>query len=184
MICKRLVQLMAGEIWCESTPGEGTVFCFTAQFMVAEDLATQAADTCNDDPECQGQNADSELAGLRILLAEDNEINQMIALELLNLKGCVVDVAGTGQEALDLLQKNTYALVLMDIQMPVMDGLTATKTIRKNPLYGDLPIIAMTAHAMSGDRELSLETGMNDHITKPIDPESLYTAIKKWTAVS
>ncbi len=116
----------------------------------------------------------------KILLAEDNEINQILALELLQMEGFSVDVANNGHEVLELLNKFDYDLILMDIQMPEMDGLTATAEIRKNDKYRDLPILAMTAHAMSGDKELSLEVGMNDHITKPIDPEVLYSTIRKW----
>ncbi len=176
-ICKRLVELMSGEIWCESAPGQGTTFYFTAQFPLVEELG-QADDGA---PDVSAEEAlDKRLAGSRLLLAEDNDINQMIALELLNIKGYVVDVAATGREALDLLEKNTYDLVLMDIQMPVMDGLTAAKEIRADPRFKNLPIVAMTAHAMSGDRELSLSAGMNDHITKPINPDALYAALRRW----
>ncbi len=174
-ICKRLVELMHGEIWCESAPGKGTTFHFTARFAPAEDHRPDLL--CNAP---SAENSEECAAGIRLLLAEDNEINRIIALELLQIKGYAADVAATGQEALDLLEKNPYALVLMDIQMPVMDGLTATKRIRSDPRFRDLPIVAMTAHAMSGDRELSLAAGMNDHITKPIDPEALYTTLRKW----
>ena len=117
---------------------------------------------------------------MHVLLAEDNEINQMIAIELLSVKGVTVDAVANGLEVLEALEKGCYDLVLMDIQMPEMDGLTATGKIRANPRYKDLPIIAMTAHAMVGDREASLDGGMNDHVTKPIDPDLLYAALKRW----
>ncbi len=120
------------------------------------------------------------LNGARVLLAEDNEINQLIAVEFLKEKGVLVDVANTGLEALEMVKKKDYDLVLMDIQMPDMDGLTATREIRKDEKYKDLPILAMTAHAMAGDRELSLETKMNDHITKPISADVLYAALRRW----
>ena len=120
------------------------------------------------------------LKGARVLLAEDNEINQLIAVEFLTARGVLVDVANNGREAIEMLHKSEYDLVLMDIQMPEMDGLTATGEIRKEERYKDLPILAMTAHAMTGDRELSLEMKMNDHITKPIAAESLYAALQKW----
>ncbi|WP_163932071.1 response regulator [Paraferrimonas sp. SM1919] len=116
-----------------------------------------------------------------ILLVEDNIINQQVAKELLLSAGYVVDVVDDGQQALERLQSQPYDLVLMDIQMPVMDGLTAAKAIRNMPQYQDLPIIAMTAHAMSGDREKSLRAGMNDHITKPIDLVALLQMLKKWS---
>ncbi len=109
----------------------------------------------------------------KILLVEDNEINQQVAQELLEALDLVVTVAENGQKALDALQVETFALVLMDIQMPVMDGYAATKRIREDTRFVDLPIVAMTAHAMSGDRERCLEAGMDDHLTKPIDLQEL-----------
>lgn len=118
--------------------------------------------------------------GARILLAEDNRINQMVATEMLKMEGFRVDVAGNGRIALEMIQNNQYDLVLMDIQMPEMDGLEATKIIRSDPRFKNLPILAMTAHAMTGDRELSIEAGMNDHITKPIDQALLFNALVKW----
>lgn len=120
-------------------------------------------------------------AGKKLLLVEDNKINQMVAQLTLDKLGFAIDLAETGEEALDRVQKNTYDLVLMDIQMPVMDGLQASREIRK--LGGEftrLPIIAMTAHALSGDREVSLEAGMNDHVTKPIERETLVRIIGKF----
>ncbi|MDR0335475.1 MAG: response regulator [Planctomycetaceae bacterium] len=118
--------------------------------------------------------------GAKILLAEDNRINQMVATEMLKMEGFTVDVAGNGRIALEMIQKNHYDLVLMDIQMPEMDGLEATKIIRSDPRFSHIPILAMTAHAMTGDRELSIEAGMNDHITKPIDQALLFNALAKW----
>ncbi|MDR0703467.1 MAG: response regulator [Planctomycetaceae bacterium] len=120
------------------------------------------------------------IRGAKILLAEDNRINQMVATEMLKMEGFQVDVAGNGRIALEMLQNNQYDLVLMDIQMPEMDGLEATKIIRSDPRFDQLPILAMTAHAMTGDRELSIEAGMNDHITKPIDQALLFNALVKW----
>ncbi|AGW14690.1 response regulator [Megalodesulfovibrio gigas] len=122
------------------------------------------------------------IRGARILLAEDNEINQQIAIELLEKAGLVVEVANNGLEAVAAAASTCYDLVLMDIQMPEMDGLAATAAIRKldAPWSASMPVVAMTAHAMSGDRELSLEAGMNDHITKPIDPVQLLTTLVTW----
>ena len=121
-------------------------------------------------------------AGGKILLVEDNEINQQIATELLEQVGMEVEVASNGQEAVDLFLKKDFALILMDIQMPVMDGVTATQLIRTSGKTGAdaVPILAMTAHAMSGDREKSLNAGMNEHLTKPIDPNVLYAALDVW----
>lgn len=118
----------------------------------------------------------------RILLAEDNEINQEIAIELLEQVGAAIEVASNGQETVDLFLKKDFDLILMDIQMPVMDGMDATRAIRASGKAGAdrVPILAMTAHGMSGDREKSLQAGMNDHITKPIDPQLLYAALDAW----
>ncbi|MDR2756764.1 MAG: response regulator [Planctomycetaceae bacterium] len=120
------------------------------------------------------------IRGAKILLAEDNRINQMVATEMLKMEGFNVDVAVNGRIALEMIRGNHYDLVLMDIQMPEMDGLEATKIIRSDPQFSGLPILAMTAHAMTGDRELSIEAGMNDHITKPIDPALLFNTLAKW----
>lgn len=118
-----------------------------------------------------------KIRGARLLLAEDNEINQQIALEILQGAGLVVDVANNGKEAVDAVAAKEYALVLMDIQMPVLGGMEATAAIRETHTPEALPIIAMTAHAMSGDREKSLAAGMQDHVTKPINPSQLFMAI-------
>ena len=122
------------------------------------------------------------IAGARILLVEDNELNQEVALELLREAGLVVDLAENGQIALDRLAVDKYDLVLMDMQMPVMDGITATVEIRKQPALSALPVVAMTANAMQGDRHRCLAAGMNDHIAKPIEPEDLWKALLKWIA--
>jgi signal transduction histidine kinase/CheY-like chemotaxis protein/ABC-type amino acid transport substrate-binding protein len=126
------------------------------------------------------QSTVAHLKGSKILLAEDNEVNQLVAKRLLKNAGFVVNIANNGLEAVSMVQTELYDLVLMDIQMPEMDGLTATKTIRAIPGYERLPIVAMTAHAMSGDRELSLAAGMNDHVTKPINLNELYATLSRW----
>ncbi|HEX5681123.1 MAG TPA: response regulator, partial [Desulfobacterales bacterium] len=141
-----------------------------------------------------------KLAGASVLLVEDNEINQQVAMEILSGAGLKVMVANNGQEALDLVRANAFDAVLMDVQMPVMDGYTATQKIREleagswkleagyssasasslKPRASSLPIIAMTAHAMAGDHEKSVAAGMNDHVTKPIDPVQLFGTLAKW----
>ncbi|WDP88442.1 MAG: response regulator [Desulfobacter sp.] len=121
-----------------------------------------------------------DIRGARILLAEDNEINQQIAVEILENAGLSVDVANNGREAVDAVKIRDYDLVLMDIQMPEMNGMEATARIRGFKTIGELPIVAMTAHAMAGDREKSLAAGMQDHVTKPIDPKELFTALVRW----
>ena len=124
----------------------------------------------------------SYLEGKRILLVEDNEINMELAMELLKDVGIVCDSAWNGAEAIEKLKESNFDLVLMDIQMPVMDGLTASRKIREELNNKVLPVLAMTAHAMKGEREKSLAAGMNDHITKPIDPEFLYMTLRKFLA--
>jgi two-component system, sensor histidine kinase and response regulator len=120
------------------------------------------------------------LQGARVLLVEDNELNQQVALELLGTAGVQVAVAANGEQGVRCVEENAYDLVLMDLQMPVMDGLEATRRIRAQPKFQTLPILAMTANAMAGDRERSLAAGMNDHITKPIDPDQLFDGLLRW----
>ncbi|TXH87905.1 MAG: response regulator, partial [Rhodoferax sp.] len=121
------------------------------------------------------------LKGARVLLVEDNDMNQELALELLANAGVEATLAVNGQDALDKLAANPqYDGVLMDCQMPVMDGYTATREIRKNPRYKDLPILAMTANAMAGDREKVLDAGMNDHIAKPLNVNAMFTTMARW----
>jgi CheY-like chemotaxis protein/HPt (histidine-containing phosphotransfer) domain-containing protein/two-component sensor histidine kinase len=120
------------------------------------------------------------IQGAKILLVEDNEINQQVAQELLEQAGFLVDIANHGQEALDMLEATAYDCVLMDVQMPVMDGFTATGRIREQPRFQDLPVLAMTANATVEDREKALEAGMNDHIAKPINPGALFSALLQW----
>ncbi len=118
--------------------------------------------------------------GARILLAEDSPLNRQVALEFLAEVGILADVAVNGLEAVSMARANAYDLVLMDIQMPELDGISATRLLRADERNAQLPIIAMTAHAMGGDRELSLQSGMNDHITKPIAPEQLFDTLARW----
>lgn len=124
------------------------------------------------------------LRGATILLVEDNEINQELAEEILTTNGMLVTLASNGQEALDLLQENTFDGVLMDCQMPVMDGYTATGQIRQTMKLTDLPVLAMTANAMAGDREKVLDAGMNDHIAKPINVNAMFQTMAKWITPS
>ena len=123
------------------------------------------------------------IKGARILLVEDNDLNQEVATELLRDAGFIVDIAENGEVAVRKVKEAAYDIVLMDMQMPVMDGITATREIRKLPQFGELPIVAMTANAMEGDRELCLEAGMNDHVAKPVEPDDLWKALLKWVKV-
>jgi two-component system sensor histidine kinase/response regulator len=139
----------------------------------AETRAHEKADTHSQ--------AMAQLAGAQVLLVEDNDMNQELAMELLGNAGMQVMLANHGQEALDLLaQGHAFDGVLMDCQMPVMDGYTATREIRKNPAFKDLPIIAMTANAMAGDREKVLQAGMWDHIAKPLNVADMFATLAKW----
>jgi len=122
----------------------------------------------------------SPIRGAQILLVDDVELNREVAREILRAADLKVDIATNGREAIDKIRGGSYALVLMDIQMPVLDGLAACREIRTDPRYSELPILAMTAHAMSGDRDQSMAAGMNDHLTKPIDPPTLYEALLRW----
>jgi len=144
------------------------------------EVETRASEKAEDYAEVMAQ-----LSGARLLLVEDNDMNQELALELLNQAGIDVVIANNGQEALDILAKDAaFDGVLMDCQMPVMDGYTATRDIRKNPAFNDLPIIAMTANAMAGDREKVIEAGMWDHIAKPLNVTEMYATIAKWVKPS
>jgi two-component system, sensor histidine kinase and response regulator len=118
--------------------------------------------------------------GIYVLLVEDNEINQEVAVEILSSAGATVDIASNGKEAVEAVKKSNYDVVLMDLQMPIMGGYEATKIIRTQEQHKELPIIAMTAHAMQGIKTECMEAGMNDYVSKPIDPRNLFSTIKKW----
>ncbi len=173
-ISKSLVNLLGGEIQVQSEVGKGSTFSFTIRAQEASEGQLEEKDIA--------QVMDSPLPNLEILLVEDNEINQEIALEVLRGMGMRVTLATNGEEGIAAFEKGFFDLILMDIQMPVMDGLTATKHIRKSTHHfaQRIPIIAMTAHAMTGDREKSLAAGMNDHITKPIDIKELCKVLISW----
>ncbi|MBT5830990.1 MAG: response regulator [Candidatus Latescibacteria bacterium] len=122
----------------------------------------------------------ASIRGARVLLVEDNELNQQVALELLAQAGFETELAENGEIGVEKVKQLHFDAVLMDMQMPVMDGETATREIRKDDRFNDLPILAMTANAMEGDREKCIEAGMNDHIAKPIDPDDLFGKLLKW----
>jgi CheY-like chemotaxis protein len=169
-ICKRLCEVMGGSIWVESVPGQGSSFHFTLDIRapiqplpivttapVAPDILTSPGH-------------------LRILLVEDNPVNQKLARGFAQRSGHAVDVAGNGQEAIRLLRENAYDLVLMDVSMPDLDGLEATRRIRAGGAGEGprtIPIVALTAHALAGDRQRCLTAGMDDYLSKPIDPQAL-----------
>ncbi|MBL3591615.1 MAG: response regulator [gamma proteobacterium endosymbiont of Lamellibrachia anaximandri] len=146
--------------------------------LYEESIATHGSDHLKD-------TQDWWFGGCKLLLVEDNPVNQDVATEILSSAGFSVDTRKNGAEAVATVQEHSYDAVLMDIQMPIMDGLTAARKIRElGGDYADLPILAMTAHALTGDKEKSLESGMNGHITKPINPHAMFSEIAKWVAQS
>ena len=135
-------------------------------------------------PSISSARVSAQIEGMRVLLAEDNEINQQVAQELLNGAGVSVEIADNGRKAVEMLASGSYDAILMDLQMPEMDGYEATKVIRADDRFKNLPIIAMTAHAMESERQKCLAVGMNDHVTKPVDPDRLYAALAQSRADS
>jgi CheY-like chemotaxis protein/two-component sensor histidine kinase len=178
-ISKRLAALMGGEVGVESQPGVGSTFWFTVRLSIASAAVLPEPTFALGDAEAQLKSA---YAGARILLAEDEPINQEVSLGLLEDVGFNVDLAGDGLQALALAQQHRYALILMDMQMPNLNGVDATRRIRANSLNTTTPILAMTANAFDDDRQRCIDAGMNDHIAKPVDPEVLFATLLKWLA--
>ena len=178
-ICKEMVEIMGGAISVVSEPDSGSNFSFTVQ------VATVTESEVLPFQHSGSERRLDDVRGASILLVEDNEINQQVAAEYLRSEEFIVTVVDNGQKAVDaVISPELHAgfdLVLMDVQMPVMDGYTATREIRNSASpYKDLPIIAMTAHALSSQRQQCLDAGMNDHVTKPFDPDVLFAVLVKW----
>lgn len=181
VISKRLVETMGGEIGIESALGQGSTFWFTARIKKTIGIAPLGMTISEPSAEEQLKRLH---AGRRILIAEDEPINQEVSCSLLEDVGFVVELADDGEVAVELAQGTHFDLVLMDMQMPRMNGVDATRAIRHLPGYADIPILAMTANAFEEDRQICLAAGMNDHLGKPINPDRLYKVLLKWLSKS
>jgi len=184
-IAKRLAGLMGGTVGVESAAGQGSTFWFTVLIGIAANgdaappMGTESAREANIGRPAPAADH-SILRGARVLLVEDDITNQMVAIGLLKAAGMKVDFVGDGEAAIALVTANDYEIVLMDMRMPKMDGITATRLIREQARLTDLPIVAMTANATLSQEEACLAAGMNDFIGKPFEPGQLYSVIEKW----
>ena len=179
-ICRRIAELMGGRVWAESRPGQGSIFHFTARLAPAKEAATAPAPV---PAAAAGTTTSTDAASrtARVLLAEDNPVNRRLAETLLTRAGCTVTTAVTGRQAVDLFMGSPagFDLILMDVQMPEMDGLAATAELRALGCT-TVPIVAMTAGALQGDRERCLAAGMNDYLAKPVRRENLLAVLDTW----
>ena len=174
-ITKQLVALQGGQIKVASKPGVGSSFYFELEIKKSEE-----PQHIPDRSDYLKELLDTKLSGLKILVAEDHPLNQVVIRKLLNKWNCNVDIVSDGREALERIEKYTYDIVLMDLQMPNMDGFEATQAIRTSGQpYQDIPIIALTASAFLEEKKRALAAGMNDFVTKPFEPENLLEKISK-----
>ncbi len=185
-ICMRLVKAMKGELWCESREGYGTTVYFTARFGFASEEELAAAEL----REGALQNAKSgasltsrsaSASGIKVLLVDDISLHQVIALEILAIGGYRVDAVGSGREALEALSRRHYDIVLLDLQMPDMDGFQTAAEIRKRRALQEIPLVAMSARTLQEDRDRCIAAGMNDYVAKPVEPSALYAVLERWS---
>ncbi|MBE7368108.1 response regulator [Ramlibacter pallidus] len=186
-ISRQLAGLMGGEVGVDSEPGRGSSFWFTANLGLPGTTPPEEASPGvgrrsppADHGRRQQEEARARLAGARVLLVEDNEVNQIVATSFLRKVGMHVDVAGDGQSALERLDAAAYDVVLMDMHMPVLDGMEATRIIRRNAAHASLVVIALTASVLPADRQRCLAAGMNDFIPKPFEPAAMWQTLLKW----
>jgi two-component system, sensor histidine kinase and response regulator len=195
VICRQLAALMDGQVGVQSVQGQGSTFWFTARLgksktepgdkSINRSLNHWTTTPVPSAPEPDAQEPGLEgLIGARILVVEDNDLNQEIAAEMLEMYGASVTIAGNGREALACCEGQEFDCVLMDIQMPGMDGYEATRLLRSDPRHAALPILAMTANAFSRDTQRAIAAGMNDIISKPVAPHQLYAAVLRWLNTS
>jgi CheY-like chemotaxis protein len=178
-ITRKLVHMMGGDAGVTSIWGAGSAFWFTARLRKVAEPAMPAESSPQSDADARLQR---DCAGARILLAEDDPVTQLIMCELLRPLGIVVDVADDGLRAVELGQSQAYDLVLMDMQMPRLDGLEATRRLRSAGCCVDAPVLALTANAFRDDRARCLAAGMNDFIAKPVEPAHLFELLSRWLA--
>jgi PAS domain S-box-containing protein len=173
-IAKQLSGLMGGEVGVQSVLGEGSHFWFEVRLQLA---SSDVVDGLTAGEPFSDWRA---VEGTRVLLVEDNELNQQVAAELLQAVGCRVDIAADGRQALNRLSEVRYDLVFMDMQIPVLDGLATTRLLRRLPGLSTLPVVAMTANASQRDHDACLAAGMNDFVSKPFEPQTLYAIVRRW----